>query len=127
MGEITEFLKLKFNSLTNDYLNQGNMVDVSEFISSDITYFGQKDSLYELLIPIVDMLMNNGVDITDIKIGSIVDDTWGWRIKDINENGIPGDTLWVETNNDELMNSLNDLFNPDEFSIYKNKYRLWWD
>ena len=125
--EIKEYLKNKFNSLTNDYKNQGNMVDVSEFLSSDRTYFGQRDSLNELLIPMVDFLVKNGIDINNIKVGTIVDDTWGWRIKDIQENGIPGDTLWVETNNDELMNNLNDLFNPNEFSIYKNKYRLWWD
>lgn len=125
--EIKEYLKNKFNSLTNDYKNQGNMVDVSEFLSSDRTYFGQRDSLNELLIPMVDFLVKNGIDINNIKIGTIVDDTWGWTIKDIQENGIPGDTLWVETNDDELMNSLNDLFNPNEFGIYKNKYRLWWD
>ena len=126
MGIIKQYLKLKFNSLTTDYSNQGNMVDVIEFMESNMTSFAQEHK-NKILVPIYNLLIKNGVNSNEIKVGTIVDDTWGWRMEDIHESGIPGSTLWVYTKNSRLMEHIYKKFSPNEFDIRNGRYRLWWD
>lgn len=122
---ITKKLQEYLPSLCRDYLNHGNMAPVSEFLKLENVSFGQ-ELVENLLKPMVDELLKNGVNIIDINIGAIVDDTWGWEVSDL-ENEIIGSTLWVKTDNKLLMNKIKNKFTPEEFSIRENKFRLWWD
>lgn len=122
---ITEKLQEYLPSLCRDYLNHGNMAPASEFLKLKNVAFGQ-ELVENLLKPMVDELLKNGVNIIDINIGAIVDDTWGWELSDL-KNEIIGSTLWVKTDNKLLMNKIKNKFTPEEFSIRENKFRLWWD
>ena len=101
------------------------MASVEDFMKIDYASFMEKD-IEDGLEKIVDDLLQGGVSIDKIKVGSIPDISFGWTEEDLEEE-LVGGTLWVETDDEELMNEIKLNYEPDEFSIYKGKYRLWWD
>lgn len=70
-------LKSMFPSLQRDYLEHGNMVDLEDFLKQAYTQIGGDDIN---LIKIINDLEVGGVSKKDIKVGVMVDDTWGWRL-----------------------------------------------